>query len=69
VNISQSVARVYAKALFDIGTQGGNLGEIFDDLHGIQAAADATPEEQASFERARFVSEFFGGTPRTGVHE
>jgi len=47
VNISQAVARVYAKALFDIGTQEGNLGEIFDDLHGVQAALDGTPEANA----------------------
>jgi len=44
VNISQAVARVYAKALFDIGTQEGNLGEIFDDLHGVQAAIEASRE-------------------------
>jgi len=44
VNISQAVARVYAKALFDIGTQDGSLGQIFDELQGIQAAADASPE-------------------------
>jgi F-type H+-transporting ATPase subunit delta len=45
VNISQSVARVYAKALFDIGTEEGNLGQIYDDLRGIQAVADSGPEE------------------------
>ena len=44
MNISQAVARVYAKALFDLGEQDGSLGQIFDELHGIQAAADASPE-------------------------
>jgi rhodanese-related sulfurtransferase len=38
-----------------------------DEILFPSLPADATPEEQASFERARFVSEFFGGTPRTGV--
>jgi F-type H+-transporting ATPase subunit delta len=47
VNISQAVARVYARALFDIGTQEGSLGTIFDDLNGIQAAVDASPEANA----------------------
>ena len=46
MNISQAVARVYAKALFDIGTEDGSLGRIFDDLNGIQAAADSAPEVQ-----------------------
>ena len=46
MNISQAVARVYAKALFDIGTEDGSLGQIFDDLNGIQAVADAAPEVQ-----------------------
>jgi len=47
VNTSQAVARVYAKALFDIGSQEGILGQIYDDLHGIQAAANAIPEANA----------------------
>jgi F-type H+-transporting ATPase subunit delta len=47
VNVSQAVARVYAQALFDMGVEEGILGEIFDDLHGIQAAADAAPEANA----------------------
>jgi len=47
VNVSQAVARVYARALFDIGTQEGILGQIYDDLHAIQAVADATPEANA----------------------
>jgi F-type H+-transporting ATPase subunit delta len=45
VNISQAVARVYAKALFDIGTENGSLGQIYDDLRGIQAVADSGLEE------------------------
>ena len=47
MNISQAVARVYAKALFDIGTQEGNLGEIYDDLRGVQAGVEASPESNA----------------------
>ena len=46
MNISQAVARVYAKALFDIGTEDGSLGQIFDDLNGIQSVADSSPEVQ-----------------------
>lgn len=49
MNISQSVARVYAKALFDIGTEDGSLGRIYDDLRGIQAVAESSPEEQRFF--------------------
>ncbi len=68
MNISQAVARVYAKALFDIGTQEGSLGQIFDDLHGIQAAADAAPEANAVLQspklrrrdKKRIMDEVFG---------
>ncbi|MEM8882991.1 MAG: ATP synthase F1 subunit delta [Planctomycetota bacterium] len=68
MNISQAVARVYAKALFDIGMAEGTLGEIFDDLKGIQAVADSSPEAQVFFEspklrrsdKKRMFTEIFG---------
>ena len=69
MNISQAVARVYAKALFDIGTQEGNLGEIYDDLNGVQAAVEASrqtsnflqsPKLQRS-DKKRIMDEIFEG--------
>lgn len=68
MNISQAVARVYAKALFDIGTQEGNLGQIYDDLNGVQAAAEATEEAVAFLQsprlkrvdKKRIMDEIFG---------
>ena len=44
MNVSQAVARVYARALFDIGSQEGALGQIYDDLRGVQAAADSSKD-------------------------
>jgi F-type H+-transporting ATPase subunit delta len=49
VNVSQVVARVYAKALFDIGTKEGILGQIYDDLRGVQDAVEAGPESGRFF--------------------
>jgi rhodanese-related sulfurtransferase len=45
----------------------GGLDAWMDEVLFPSLAPDASPQEQARFERARFVSEFFGGTPRTGV--
>ena len=45
----------------------GGLDFWKDEILFPVLEADATPEEVAAFERARFVSEFFGGTPQTGV--
>jgi F-type H+-transporting ATPase subunit delta len=38
MNISQAAARVYAKALFDIGIETNSVGQIYDDLHGAYDA-------------------------------
>jgi F-type H+-transporting ATPase subunit delta len=38
MNVSQAAARVYAKALFDIGMETGTVGQIYDDLHAVYDA-------------------------------
>ena len=40
MNISQSVARVYAKAMLDLVDSGADLGRMFDDLHAVQKLVD-----------------------------
>jgi len=68
VNISQAVARVYAEALFDIGTKEGLLGEIYDDLRTVQAAAESGPEVNRFFnspklrrrDKKKILDEVFG---------
>jgi rhodanese-related sulfurtransferase len=45
----------------------GGLDFWKDEILFPVLEVDAAPEEVAAFERARFVSEFFGGTPQTGV--
>jgi len=78
VNISQAVARVYAKALFDIGTANGSLGEIYDDLRGVQAVAEAGTQEGRFFgspklrrrDKKRILDEIFAsriGRPVLGL--
>lgn len=44
MNTSNAVARVYARALFDIGVQAGSLGRIYDDLQGVKSAAESSTE-------------------------
>jgi F-type H+-transporting ATPase subunit delta len=51
VSISQAAARIYAKALFDIGVEGGSLEGIADDLHGVRdAIGGLDPQLQVFFE-------------------
>jgi F-type H+-transporting ATPase subunit delta len=38
MNVSQAAARVYAKALFDMGVETGQVGQIYDDLHAVHDA-------------------------------
>jgi len=47
----------------------GGLDAWMDEVLFPTLPADATAGQQAEFERARFVSEYFGGTPRTGVEQ
>ncbi|MGH9041494.1 MAG: ATP synthase F1 subunit delta [Acidimicrobiia bacterium] len=50
MNVSPAAARVYARALFDIGIGEQAVGSIYDDLHGVQKALDELdPELQAFF--------------------
>jgi rhodanese-related sulfurtransferase len=44
----------------------GGLRAWKDEILFPTLAADATADEIATFEERRFVSNFFGGTPRTG---
>jgi F-type H+-transporting ATPase subunit delta len=37
-NVSQAAARIYAQALFAIGTETGSVGQIYDDLHAVYNA-------------------------------
>jgi len=48
---SEAAARVYAKALFEIGLEEGAVGSIYDDLHALHAALGGLdPELRAFFE-------------------
>ena len=47
----------------------GGLQAWKDEVLFPALPEDATPQETADFERSRFVSEFFGGSPRSGVVE
>ena len=51
MSISQAAARIYAKALFDIGVEGGSLDGIAEDLHAVRdAIGGLDPELQSFFE-------------------
>jgi len=45
----------------------GGLQSWKDEVLFPALPEDATPQETAEFERTRFVAEFFGGSPRSGV--
>jgi F-type H+-transporting ATPase subunit delta len=50
LNVSHAAAKVYARALFDIGKETGTVGAIFDDLHAVhQALQGLDPELQTFF--------------------
>ncbi len=49
INVSQAAARVYAKALFDIGLAEQAVGRIYDDLHAVRAAIDGLDAELRAF--------------------
>jgi F-type H+-transporting ATPase subunit delta len=49
VNVSPAAARVYAKALFDIGLKEGSVGQIYDDLHALEDALNGLDEEVREF--------------------
>ncbi len=58
MNVSSAAARVYAKALFDIGVEEQAVGQIYDDLHAVDAAISGLdPELRAFFNMPRFRRE------------
>jgi len=49
MNVSEAAARVYAKALFDIGTETGSVGQIYDDLHAVDDTLNALESDLRTF--------------------
>ena len=49
MNVSQAAARVYAKALFDIGIESGTVGQIYDDLHAVYDALNGLDADLRTF--------------------
>ena len=49
MNVSQAAARVYAKALFDIGLEEGSVGQIYDDLHAVYDALNGIDADLRTF--------------------
>ena len=49
MNVSQAAARVYAKALFDIGMETGAVGQIYDELHAVHDALTGLDADLRTF--------------------
>ncbi|HWD10083.1 MAG TPA: ATP synthase F1 subunit delta [Actinomycetota bacterium] len=49
MSISRAAARVYARALFEIGVGGGDVAQVSDELHAVQAAIDGLTPELSGF--------------------
>lgn len=49
MNVSDAAARVYAKALFEIGLAGKSVGKIHDDLHAVHEAIQGLDPELRAF--------------------
>jgi F-type H+-transporting ATPase subunit delta len=49
MNVSRAAARVYAKALFDLGLEQKAIGAIYDDLHAVYAAIQGLDPELRAF--------------------
>lgn len=49
MNVSHAAARVYAKALFDLGVEEGAVGKIHDELHAVHAAIRGLDPELLAF--------------------
>lgn len=52
MNVSRAAARVYAKALFELGVAGKSVGRIFDELHAVHAAIEGLDPRLRAFFRA-----------------
>ena len=70
MSISQAAARVYAKALFDIGVSDGTLSEVADELHAVRSALSALDPQLRGFfnmpqlrrdDKRRMINLAFGG--------
>jgi F-type H+-transporting ATPase subunit delta len=70
MNVSQAAARVYARALFDIGVETNSVGQIYDDLHAVHDALNGLDPDLRTFfflprfrreEKRRIVSLAFEG--------
>jgi F-type H+-transporting ATPase subunit delta len=49
MNVSHAAARVYARALFDIGIEEGAVGQIYDDLHAVYDALNGLDADLRTF--------------------
>ncbi|MGH8999877.1 MAG: ATP synthase F1 subunit delta [Acidimicrobiia bacterium] len=49
MNVSQAAARVYARALFEIGLEEQAVGRIYDDLHAVHTAINGLDPELRTF--------------------
>jgi F-type H+-transporting ATPase subunit delta len=49
MNVSHAAARVYAKALFDIGVETGSVGQTSDDLHAVHDALNGLEPDLRTF--------------------
>lgn len=49
MNVSSVAARIYARALFDIGVEEQAVGAIYDDLHAVHAAISGLEPELRAF--------------------
>jgi F-type H+-transporting ATPase subunit delta len=76
VNVSPAAARVYAKALFDIGVQEQSVGETYDDLHAVHDALNGLDAELQAFfnlpqlrreDKRRIINEAFSGKVNRAV--
>jgi F-type H+-transporting ATPase subunit delta len=76
VNVSPAAARVYARALFDIGVEEQAVGQIYDDLHAVHEAFEGLDAELQAFflmpqlrreDKRRIFNEAFSGKVRRPV--
>jgi len=49
MNVSHAAARVYAKALFELGVEEKAVGRIYDELHAVHAAIRGLDPELRAF--------------------
>ncbi|HEY4409437.1 MAG TPA: ATP synthase F1 subunit delta [Acidimicrobiia bacterium] len=68
--VSEAAARVYAKALFELGRGEGELAAIGEDLHGVQGALNGLEGDLRAFfnlpqlrrdDKRRIINTAFGG--------